>query len=81
MNYGSATITIRYLLDESGATVDYETAVIPEESSAQRPRSLQLFANTAMDVVRNWVFEFDGAGEGNCSRRQERSIQFEFRYN
>ena len=80
MNYGSATVTIRYSLDENGATVDSQTVLIPEESSAQRTRSLELFANTAMDVVRNWVFEFEGE-EGACSRQQERSIQFEFRYN
>lgn len=80
MNYGSATVTIRYSLDRSGATVDYQIAMVPEESSAQRPRSLELFADTAMDVVRNWVFEFEGE-EGTCSRQQERSIQFEFRYN
>lgn len=79
MNYGSATVTIRYSLDESGATVDHQTAVVPEESSAQRPRSMGLFADTAMDVVRNWVFEFED--EGSCSRQQERFIQFEFRYN
>ena len=81
MNYGSATITIRYTLDETGGTIDDQIAVIPEESSAQRPRSLQLFADTTMDMVRNWVFEFDGGDEGTCSRRQERTIQIEYNYN
>lgn len=81
MNYGSATIAIRYSLDETGATIDDQIEVIPEESSAQRARALDLFANTATQVVRNWVFEFDGEDEGMCSKRQQRSIQFEFSYN
>lgn len=80
MNYGSASVVIRYTVDEAGATIDDEVALVPEESSAQRPRSLDLFADAAKRVVRNWIFEFEGNDEGNCSRRQERSIQFEFRY-
>ena len=81
MNYGSATITVRYRLDEAGATVNDEIAVVPEQSSAERPRSLNLFANTAMQVVRNWVFEFENGGQGACSRSQERSTKFQFSYN
>ena len=81
MNYGSATIAVRYKLDERGTTVDDEIAFIPEESSAERPRSFDLFARTAMQVVRNWVFEFDTGDEGACRKRQERSIIFQFRYN
>ena len=81
MNYGSATIAVRYKLDERGTTVDDEIAFIPEESSAERPRSFDLFARTAMQVVRNWVFEFDTGDEGACRKRQERSIMFQFRYN
>ncbi len=81
MNYGSATITVRYRLDEAGATVNDEITVIPEQSSAERPRSFNLFANTAMQVVRNWVFEFDNVGQGACSRLQERSTKFQFSYN
>ena len=79
MNYGSATIAIRYALDEQGATVNDEISVIPEQSSAARPRSFDLFARTAMQVVRNWVFEF--GDDGTCRKRQERSIKFQFRYN
>ena len=81
INYGSATIAVRYELDERGTTIDEEIAVIPEESSAKRPRSFDLFARTAMQVVRNWVFEFDTGDESACRKRQERSIMFQFRYN
>ena len=81
MNYGSATVAVRYTLDEQGATVDDEIAVIPEESSAERPRSFDLFARPAMRVVRNWVFEFDTGDEGACRKRQVRSTMFQFRYN
>lgn len=79
MNYGAATITIQYSLDETGATVDDQVTIVPEESTAQRPRLMGLFADAATRLVRNWVFEFED--EGACSRRQERSIKFEFRYN
>ena len=81
MNYGSATIAVRYTLDEQGETLDDAVAVIPEESSAERPRSLDIFGRTATQVVRDWVFEFDTGDEGACRERQERSIIFEFRYN
>ena len=81
MNYGSATVTVRYTLDEQGTTVDDEIAVIPEESSAERPRSFDLFARPAMRVVRNWIFEFDTGDEGACRKRQVRSTKFQFRYN
>ena len=80
MNYGSASIAVRYTVDETGATVDDEVAVVLQESSVQRPRSFDLFADAAMEVVRNWVFEFDGEDEGACSRRHERYIRFEFQY-
>ena len=81
MNYGSATIAVRYTLDERGTTVDDGIAVIPEESSAERPRSLDIFARTATQAVRDWVFEFDAGDEGACRKLQERSTIFQFRYN
>ena len=81
MNYGWATIAVRYTLDEQGSTVDDDINVIPEQSSAERPRSFERFARTATQVVRNWVFEFDTGDEGACRKRQERSIIFQFRYN
>ncbi len=81
MNYGSATITVRYTLDEQGATIDNEIALIPEESRAERPRSYDLFAQTAMQVVRDWVFQFHGdQPQGSCSRRQEQTTTFQFQY-
>ena len=81
MNYGSATIAVRYTLDEQGSTVDDDIAVIHGESSAERPRSFDLFARTATQVIRNWVFEFDTGNEGACRKRQERSTLFQFRFN
>lgn len=80
MNYGSATIAVRYMLDEEGATIDHEIAVIPEESRAERPRSYDLFAQTAVRVVRDWQFEFDGETQDSCSKRQERTTRFQFQY-
>ena len=63
------------------ATVNDEIAVIPEQSSAERSRSFNFFARTAMRVVRNWVFEFDSGDGDACRKCQERSTRFEFRYN
>ena len=80
MNYGSATIAVRYMLDEEGATIDHEIAVIPEESRAERPRSYDLFAQTAVRVVRDWQFEFAGEQQDSCSKRQERITRFQFQY-
>lgn len=80
MNYGSATIAVRYVLDEEGATINDEIAIIAEESKADRPRSYDLFAQTAMRVVRNWQFEFDGEEQDSCSKRQERITRFQFQY-
>ena len=77
MNYGSATIAVRYMLNEDGATIDDQIEVVREESRAERPRSYDLFAQTATQVVRNWVFEFEGEA---CSKRQERITRFQFQY-
>ncbi len=78
MNYGSATITVRYMLDQEGATIDDEIEVVGDESSVERPRSYDLFAQTAKQVVRNWVYEFED--EAACSKRQERVTKFQFQY-
>ena len=81
LNYGSATIAVRYVLDDEGATINDQVAVVREESRAERPRSFDLFAQTAVRVVRNWEFEFDGEPPGACSKRQERITKFQFQYN
>ena len=81
LNYGSATIAVRYVLDEEGATINDEIVVMSEESSVERPRAFGLFARIAREVVRSWVFQFDGdQREGSCSRRQERTTTFQFQY-
>lgn len=80
MNYGKATMTVRYRLDEDGATIDDEITVIREQSSAQRPRGFELFANTAMGIVRNWVFDFDDADQGACSKDQNRVTKIHFSF-
>ena len=78
MNYGSATIAVRYMLDEDGATIDDEIEVVREESKAERPQTYGLFSRTATRVVRNWVFEFED--EVACSKRQERITVFQFQF-
>ena len=40
VNYGGAVITVRYVLNAEGETVDDETAVVGDSSNATRPRFL-----------------------------------------
>ena len=81
MDFGDARITVRYVLDETGATVDDEVTVVRESSSADRRRYFDLFARAALEKVRNWAFTFAEPDDESCRRRQVRSTSFEFNYN
>ena len=56
MNFGDAVIAVRYVVDERGETLDDEIAVIPERSTADRERYLDLFAELAVETVQGWSF-------------------------
>ena len=79
-NLGDAVMLVRFTVDENGATPDDEVLVDPEGSSASRSRNFGTFAETAIQTVRRWEFEFDDADDENCVKRQELSIAFEFQY-
>ena len=75
---GTAEVTVEYVLNEAGETIDSETRVIPEESRASRQRYFRLFAVQAVRQVRNWRLTFDDPGDGSCTRVQARTILFRF---
>ena len=80
MNFGSALITVRYVVDAQGATIDDEVAVVAEESQSERERYFDLFAMEALATVRGWRFTFEESVEGACATRQSGTISFEFEY-
>ena len=55
-DYGEAVITVSYVLDDAGETVDGEVKVVRTESRAQRIRYFNRFARAAMNSVRDWRF-------------------------
>ena len=78
-NYGSAEIVVAYMIDDDGETVDDEVSFLPEQSTADVPRHMPLFSDTAEEAVRAWRFDFDGDQDG-CEKRQRRTTRFSFRY-
>ena len=80
MNLGDAQITVRYVIDESGATINEQVTVVPERSSAERERYFELFAGAALDKVRTWTFSFIDPDDTSCRRRQTRSTLIAFDY-
>ena len=79
-NLGDAVMRVRFTVDEDGSTPDDEVLVDPEGSSASRSRNFGTFAETAIQTVRRWEFQFDDPDDENCVKRQELSIAFEFQY-
>ena len=80
MNFGTAEITVRYLVDEQGVTVDDEVVLLPDRSSAARQRYFDLFAEAALGTVRDWHFSFGETDDAECVRRQTRTTTFDFDY-
>ena len=80
MNFGSAMITVRYVVDAQGATVDDEVMVVAEESQSERERYFDLFAAEAVATVKGWQFTFEESVEGACAGGQSGTISFEFEY-
>ncbi len=75
--YASATIAVRYVVDERGATIDDEVIALPDISTANPAEYLDRFAEHARSIVAAWEFNFEDGG-GDCQRRQERTSAIEF---
>ena len=79
-NYGDAVIAVRYVIDESGETVDEEVAIVAERSSADRIRHFNRFARTVVDKVRSWTFSFAVPNDQSCTKRRTGLTSFQFQY-
>lgn len=77
LKLGSATITLRYTIDERGETEDDSVAVVYERSGAARPKYFDLFAALARDTVKRYRYDFASAAD--CSKRQQHTLAFEFK--
>lgn len=80
VDYGSATITLSYTIDEEGNTADDSMDVLMDASSATRPVYFDLFADEARTLAARYRYRFDESSNGACARRQRRTTQFVFEY-
>ena len=77
VNYGDGTVVVDFLLDESGATIDAEVVWRREESSSNRPRSLDALGADTLAAVRAW--EVDFSSPSACAQPQRRRATFTYR--
>ena len=77
-DYGDAVVRVRFTVDESGETIDDEVSVDLENSSAERERSFDRFAEIALNAVRVWRLEFADPNDTTCRKSQTRSIAIRF---
>ena len=78
VNYGAATLRVRYTVDEQGATVDDEIELVAEASIASESRHFDALAKDTLDVVKSWEFSFEKNGEGACAEHQQRTATFTY---
>ena len=79
-DFGDATVRVAYVVDEQGDTVDGEVRLVAAQSQLEHPRYLDLFADQALRLVRDWRFEFVQDSGQPCERRQARAVSFVFTY-
>ena len=79
-DYGSATITLSYTVDDEGNTVDDSVEVVADASSATRPAFLDMFADEARKTVERYRYEFDERSDSECRKRQRLTARFVFQY-
>ena len=79
-DYGDAVIAIRFMVDESGETIDEEVVVVREESTVERESRFDRFADTAISKVRSWSLDFADPDDQTCSKRHTRTVRFRFDY-
>lgn len=80
VNYGDATITVSYVVDPEGATVDEDIAVLPERSVASKPEYFSLLSEDTVGVVKDWTFTVEAPDAGQtCRPAQRRMATFTYR--
>ena len=80
VNYGDATITVSYVVDPRGATVDGDILVVPERSVANNPEYFEVLSEDTVGVVKDWTFTVETTDAGQaCSGAQRRMVTFTYR--
>ena len=80
VNYGDATITVSYVVDPEGATVDEDIAVVSERSVANKPEYFSVLSEDTVGVVKDWTFTVEAPGAGQtCRPPQRRMATFTYR--
>ncbi|MYE11741.1 MAG: hypothetical protein F4X99_08765 [Gammaproteobacteria bacterium] len=80
VNYGDATITVRYVIDADGGTVDEDIAVVSERSVANKPEYFSVLSEDTVGVVRDWTFTVEAPDTGQtCRPAQTRMATFTYR--
>ena len=74
----TATIAVRYMVDEQGATVDNEVSIVESQSTVNPPAFLPQFSASARELVEEWEFDFMPTADANCTRQQELTVRFRF---
>ena len=74
----AATIAVRYVVDEQGATVDSAVSIVESQSTASPPVFLPQFADSARELVEQWEFEFLPTADLSCAKQQELTTAFRF---
>ena len=74
----AATIAVRYVVDEQGATVDSAVSIVESASTASPPVFLPQFADSARELVERWEFEFLPTADLSCAKQQELTTAFRF---
>ena len=80
VNYGDATITVSYLVDPDGATVDEDIVVVSERSVANKPEYFAVLSEDTVGVVKDWTFTIETPDGGQaCHATERRMATFTYR--
>lgn len=74
----TATIAVRYMVDEQGATMDGEVSIVEAETTVNPPAFLPQFSASARELVEQWEFDFMPTADASCTRQQELTVRFRF---
>ena len=76
--FGEGAITVSYVVDEQGNTVDNTVSVVESQSTARPEQFFDMFASQASEFVQRLEFDFEA--DAGCVRRQEATTTFQFNY-
>ena len=76
--FGEGAITVSYVVDEQGNTVDNTVSVVESQSTARPEQFFDMFASQASEFVQRLEYDFEA--DAGCVRRQEATVTFQFNY-